>query len=72
MQMHKPQYQKQESFIPGTNIPIYSPKKIFQTKPDYVIILAWNLKDEIIEQMKKIKDWNGKFVIFTPKVMILN
>jgi hypothetical protein len=64
--------EKQGLFIPGTHIPIYSPKKIFQTKPDYIIILAWNLKDEIIDQMKKIQNWNGKFVIFTPKVRILN
>jgi len=63
---------KHNLYLPGTNIPIYSPKKILQTKPDYVLILAWNLKDEIIKQMKEIKKWNGKFVIFTPKVKILN
>jgi hypothetical protein len=62
---------KQNHFIPGTRIPIFSPKKIFQTRPNYVVILAWNLKDEIIEQMKEIRKWNGKFVIFYPKVKIL-
>jgi len=63
---------KQNHFLPGTNIPIYSPKKIFQTKPDYIVILAWNLKDEIVNKMKEINKWNGKFVVFTPKVKILN
>ena len=63
---------KQQLFLPGTNIPIFSPKKIFQTKPDYVVILAWNLKEEIIKQMKKVNKWHGKFVILTPKVKIIN
>jgi len=63
---------KQNHFLPGTNIPIFSPKKIFQTKPDYILILSWNLKDEIINQMKDVKKWNCKFVVFTPKVRIIN
>ena len=63
---------KQNHFLPGTNIPIFSPKKIFKTKPDYILILAWNLKDEIISQMENTKKWNCKFVIFTPKVKIIN
>ena len=62
---------KQEKFLPGTHIPIYSPEKIKDTKPDYIIILAWNLKDEIIEQMKFIEEWNGKFVVLIPEVKIL-
>ena len=63
---------KQNHFLPGTNIPIFAPRKIFQTKPDYILILAWNLKDEIINQMKEVKKWNCKFVTFTPKVRIIN
>jgi cyclopropane fatty-acyl-phospholipid synthase-like methyltransferase len=63
---------KQNHFLPGTNIPIFAPKKIFQTKPDYVLILAWNLKNEIINQLKDVKKWNCKFVVFTPKVRIIN
>lgn len=63
---------KQNHFLPGTNIPIFEPKKIFQTKPDYILILAWNLKDEIIKQMKEAEKWNCKFVVFTPKVRIIN
>ncbi len=62
---------KQGKFLPGTHIPIHSPEKIKHTKPDYVVILAWNLKDEIIEQMKFIEEWNGKFVVLIPEVKIL-
>ncbi len=62
---------KQEKFMPGTHIPIYSPEKIKDTKPDYIVILAWNLKDEIIEQMNFVKDWGGEFVVLIPKVEIL-
>ena len=59
---------KQNRFLPGTQIPIYDSKKIFETKPDYVLILAWNLKDEIMNQMKEITEWGGKFITFIPKV----
>jgi len=63
---------KQNLFLPGTHIPIYSPEKIRLTKPDYVLILPWNLKDEIIEQMNFIREWNGKFVVLIPKVEIID
>jgi hypothetical protein len=62
---------KQKLYLPSTHIPIFKPEKIFETKPDYVLILAWNLKDEIIEQMKSIKDWGGKFVVFIPELEII-
>ena len=61
---------KQGLLLPGTHIPIKTPEKIFQTKPDYVLILAWNLKDEIMSQMEKIKMWGGKFVVPIPEVKI--
>ena len=61
---------KQGRFLPGTQIPIYQPQKIFETKPDYVLILAWNLKDEIMKQMKEISQWGGRFVTLIPKVNI--
>ena len=61
---------KQGLLLPGTHIPIKTPEEIFQTKPDYVLILAWNLKDEIMLQMEKIKTWGGKFVIPIPEVKI--
>jgi hypothetical protein len=62
---------KQGKFLPGTHIPIYAPKKIKDTRPDYIVILAWNLKDEIIEQMNFVKEWGGKFVVLIPEVKIL-
>ena len=57
--------------MPGTHIPIYSPEKIKETKPDYIVILAWNLKDEIMQQINFIKNWGGKFVVLIPEVEIL-
>jgi hypothetical protein len=63
---------KQNLFLPGTHLPIYSPEKVLSTKPDYLIILPWNLKDEIMEQMNFIRDWNGKFVVLIPKIEIIN
>ena len=63
---------KQGLFLPGTHIPIKSPDEIQKTKPDYILILPWNLKDEIMEQMKEVKDWGGKFVIPIPEVHIVS
>ncbi len=61
---------KQGLFLPGTHIPIYHPDKIKETKPDYVLILPWNLKDEIMEQMAYIRDWGGQFVLLIPEVKV--
>jgi SAM-dependent methyltransferase len=61
---------KQKLFLPGSHIPIYSPNQIKKTKPDYVIILPWNLREEIMSQLSFIKKWNGKFVTFIPKTRI--
>lgn len=63
---------KQGLHLPSTHIPIFNPEKIFETKPDYVLILAWNLKEEIVEQMKDIKDWGGKFLVFIPKLEVIS
>lgn len=63
---------KQGNFLPGTRIPIYAPEKISETKPDYVLILPWNLKKEISSQMSFIKEWGGKFVIPIPEITILD
>ncbi|NND06264.1 MAG: methyltransferase domain-containing protein [Saprospiraceae bacterium] len=62
---------KQGNFLPGTHIPIYAPEKIKETKPDYVLILPWNLAKEITAQMDYIKSWGGQFVIPIPEVRIL-
>lgn len=61
---------KQGLYLPGTHIPIYAPEKISEVKPDYVLILAWNLKDEIMEQMAHIRAWGGKFLVLIPEVTI--
>ncbi|NJM54251.1 MAG: class I SAM-dependent methyltransferase [Blastocatellia bacterium] len=62
---------KQSNYLPGTRIEIASPEKIKETKPDFVIILPWNLADEIMQQLEFIKDWNGKFIIPIPTVKIV-
>ncbi len=61
---------KQNKYLPGSHIPVYNEKKISEYKPDYVIILPWNLKKEISEQLSYIRDWGGKFVIFIPEVEV--
>jgi SAM-dependent methyltransferase len=63
---------KQNLYLPGSHIPIYHPNNIKKEKPDYVVILAWNLKDEIIQQLSFIRKWGGKFVILVPKVKIID
>jgi SAM-dependent methyltransferase len=63
---------KHGKFLPGTHIPIHDPGKIAEVKPDYVLILPWNLKDEIVEQMAYIRDWGGKFVVPIPEVRVLD
>jgi SAM-dependent methyltransferase len=61
---------KQGRFLPGTRIPICHPDRIRETKPDYVVILPWNLKDEIMEQLQFIREWGGRFVVPIPKLTI--
>ena len=61
---------KQKMYLPGSHILIKNPNEIFKTKPDYVLILPWNLKKEIMIQMKDIRKWGGKFVIPIPEVKI--
>ena len=61
---------KQGRVLPGTHIPIFHPDRIRETKPDYVIILPWNLKDEITQQLQYIREWGGRFVVPIPKVSI--
>ncbi len=61
---------KQGMFLPGTRIPVYSPDQIRRTQPDYLLILPWNLKDEIIQQNAYIRDWGGQFVVPIPEVTV--
>lgn len=61
---------KQGKFLPGTHVPIYPVRRIFETKPDYLFILPWNLKDEIMNQMRDIRDWGGRFVVPIPEITV--
>ena len=62
---------KQGRFLPGTHIPIHPPEHLARTRPDYVLILPWNLKDEIMESVGWIRDWGGQFVVPIPEVKVL-
>lgn len=62
---------KQGKYTPGTHIPILPPERIRETKPDYIFILPWNLKDEIVKQLSYVKEWGGKFVVPIPEVTII-
>lgn len=61
---------KQGLYTPGTHIPVYSPDKIIETKPDYVLILPWNLKDEVSLQLSETRSWGGKFVVPIPSLQV--
>jgi hypothetical protein len=62
---------KQGKFTPGTHIPIFAPEKIIETRPDFVLILPWNFKDEIVQQMAGISAWGGQFVVPIPEVRVI-
>jgi 2-polyprenyl-3-methyl-5-hydroxy-6-metoxy-1,4-benzoquinol methylase len=62
---------KQGKFLPGTHIPVYEPEKIDETKPDYLLILPWNLKDEIMQQMAHVREWGCRFVIPIPYPQVI-
>jgi SAM-dependent methyltransferase len=61
---------KQDRYLPGTRIPIVAPDRIAETRPDYVLILPWNLRDEIAAQMDNVREWGGKFVVPIPEVTV--
>jgi hypothetical protein len=63
---------KQGKFLPGTHIPIYTPEQIRKTKPDYLLLLPWNLKDEIMQLNSYIREWGGRFVVPIPKLKVLS
>ena len=62
---------KQGRYLPGSQIPVAAPERIFEERPDYVLILPWNLRDEVIEQMQGVRDWGGQFVVPIPRVQVL-
>ena len=62
---------KQGKFLPGTHIPIFPIEKIDEARPDYLFILPWNFKDEIVKQMARIRSWGGQFVVPIPNVQVI-
>ena len=62
---------KHGKFLPGTHIPIFAPTRIRETRPDYLFILPWNLRDEIMEQNAYIREWGGRFVVPIPQLQVL-
>ncbi len=62
---------KQGLLLPGVRLPIYDPARVFETKPDYLFVLAWNLKEEILRTMAGIQSWGGQFVIPIPRLEII-
>jgi ABC-type Fe3+-hydroxamate transport system substrate-binding protein len=63
---------KQGRFLPGSHVPILGPEAVAELKPDYVLILPWNLKDEIMGQLAFIGDWGGRFVTASPQTQVLS
>ena len=63
---------KQNHYMPGVRIPIYGPERIFETKPDYVLILPWNLKREISDEMAGVRKWGCRFVVPIPEVLVFD
>jgi hypothetical protein len=61
---------KQNKFLPGVHIPVFSEEKIKLEKPDYIVILPWNLRDEISSQLSYIREWGGKFIVAVPQIEI--
>ena len=62
---------KQGQFLPGTHIPIYSPERLAETRPDYILVLPWNLRDEISRQLDYVRSWGGRLVVPIPALEII-
>lgn len=63
---------KRDKFLPGSHIPVVNEAELKERQPDYVLILPWNIKDEIIDQLAYIREWGGRFVVFIPEHKIIN
>jgi hypothetical protein len=63
---------KQGKLLPGSRIPVHPPERIFETRPDYILILPWNIKEEILEQMAAVREWGARFVVAIPRVEVLD
>jgi SAM-dependent methyltransferase len=63
---------KQGKFLPGTHIPIYAPERLAQTQPDYILVLPWNLREEITRQLSYVGSWGGKLVFPIPELQVVS
>jgi SAM-dependent methyltransferase len=63
---------KQGHYLPGTHLPIHAPEHISETKPDFVLILPWNLQEEIIGQLAHVREWGGRFVVPIPRATVID
>ncbi len=62
---------KHGRFLPGTHIPIHAPEKLAEDRPDYILILPWNLKEEIVAQLEYAREWGAQFIVPIPQVEVL-
>jgi hypothetical protein len=62
---------KQGRLLPGSGVPIVPPERVAEAKPDYLLVLAWNLTEEIVEKMSHIEEWGGRFVSVVPSTRVL-
>jgi hypothetical protein len=62
---------KQGKFLPGTHIPIYAPGRLAETKPDYILVLPWNLREEISDQLSYARSWGGRLVFPIPALEVV-
>jgi hypothetical protein len=62
---------KQGKFLPGTHIPIYAPNRLAETKPDYILVLPWNLREEISDQLSYVRSWGGRLVFPIPALEVV-
>ena len=63
---------KQEKFLPGSHIPVVDPDQLRASRPDIVIIMPWNIRDEVVEALSYIGEWGGQFAIFIPQLELLS
>lgn len=63
---------KQGLFLPGTRLPVHAPERIAETKPDYILILPWNLRDEIVQQLAFVREWGARFIVPVPVARIID
>ena len=62
---------KHGRFTPGTRIPVHPPERIAEDQPDYVLILPWNLRDEIVAQLSPVREWGGRLVVAIPELEVI-